>query len=238
MKKNVILFAAVLAGTAMVGCGKETVDGSNIKTPGIAALIDVTATSESLSTVHVDLVVGGSSSNTYVILPSGDKLVATAGTDRKDMSSEGSGEYEAEFATAAGGTEFTVLLDRGAEEDAPNNRGVLPEPFTLGALPTTSPSRATDDITITWDKTDTASDMNIKVEGSCIFIEDIDVAGDSGKHTIPKGTLRSTGGDMPESCDVEVTLTRSRTGSADAIFDKESRFVLNQVRSGKFTSAP
>ncbi|HZF49871.1 MAG TPA: hypothetical protein VE093_14525, partial [Polyangiaceae bacterium] len=94
MNSKIILCAALVSSAALFGCSKEVTSSNNIKTPGIAALIDVTAESESLSTVHVELRVGGSSSNTFVILESGDRLAATANESTKEMSAVAEGEHE------------------------------------------------------------------------------------------------------------------------------------------------
>jgi len=235
--KPIIFFATVLASVAMAACSKETTSSANIRTEGIAALIDVTATSAKASTVHVDLRVGGSSSNTFVILESGDKLTATAGEDAKAMQAESEGEYEAEFATAAAGTEFKVAFERDVDADAVGSRGTMPAPFEIAGLPTTSPSRSGDDFTLTWDP-EKGSDMTIEIDGTCIFSKSIDVAGDPGSQLIAKGTLESTSSSMPTDCDLNVKLTRTATGAADAVFDDESWFRLHQVRTGKFTSKP
>lgn len=237
--KPIILFATVLASVAVGGCSRETTSSANIRTPGIAALIDVTATDSTSSTVHVELRVGGSSSNTFVNLESGDKLTASAGDDVKDMRSDDTaGEYEAEFATAAAGTEFKVMFERDVDEDALGNRGTMPAPFEITGVPTTTPSRVNDDIVITWDPAESGASMELEVTGTCIFSKTIDVPGDKGTHTIAKGTLESTGGDMPKECDLEVTMTRTATGTFDTVFDDESWFRLHQVRRKSFTSKP
>jgi hypothetical protein len=181
--KPIILFATVLASVALGGCSRETTSSANIRTPGIAALIDVTATDSTNSTVHVELRVGGSSSNTFVNLESGDKLTASAGDVVKDLrSDDAAGEYEAEFATAAAGTEFKVMFEREVDEDALGNRGTMPAPFEITGVPTTTPSRVNDDIVITWDPAESGASMEIEVTGSCIFSKPIDVPGDKGTH--------------------------------------------------------
>jgi hypothetical protein len=232
------LCAALVSSAALFGCSKEVTSSNNIKTPGIAALIDVTAESESLSTVHVELRVGGSSSNTFVILESGDRLAATANESTKEMSAVAEGEYEAEFPTAAAETKFSVAFERADGDNALDNSGVMPAPFTIGELPTTKPSRATDEFKITWSPVDSGAQMVAELSGTCIFNKTIDVVGDEGTLVIPKGTLESTGGDMPKECEINVELKRTRVGKADAVFDSESWFKLHQVRRASFVSAP
>src|SRR6185369_3348604 len=115
-----------LLGLFAVGCSKETTSSSNIKTPGIAALIDVYADTDTTATVHVQLRVGGSSSNTYVTLDGSDKLTATAAGKTKTLTVVDTGIYEANFSGVEGGTKFQVTLDRPDDETAKDNSGTLP----------------------------------------------------------------------------------------------------------------
>src|SRR4051812_28938457 len=101
-----------LVGLLLMGCSKETTSSSNIKTGGIAALIDVYADTASSATVHVELKVGGSDSNTYVDLDNGDELVATAGDDMKVLTTRDAGVYEANFSGVGAETPFRVVLNR------------------------------------------------------------------------------------------------------------------------------
>jgi hypothetical protein len=239
MNSKIILGAVLVSSAALFGCSKEVTPSTNIKTAGIAALIDVTAESESLSTVVVELRVGGSSSNTYVDLASGDRLMAKAAEDSKEMTTENeAGVYEAEFPIAAADTPFAVALERADGDNASANTGTMPAPFQIGATPATKPSRATDDITLTWTPVDTSSQMVAELTGTCIFSETVDVVGDEGTLVITKGQLQSTGGDMPKECEITLTMRRTRKGAADPAFDAESSFELHQVRKASFVSAP
>jgi hypothetical protein len=237
MQNNSTFAIAVVLGAAaaLTGC-TETIPSSDIKTSGIAATIEATAPSASESTVHVTLRAGGDESNTYVDLGGGDRIFTTLAGERKEMSSTSTGEYEAEFSEGAGDTTVTVSLEREDGDNAANSTGTLPEPFVVDEV-TASVSRA-DDLVISWSP---ASDeeMDIDLDGTCIFNEDITVASGATSATIPGGSLDSTGQmDMPQTCDLTVKLTRSRAGSADRALDQESSFVLQQVRSIKVTSAP
>lgn len=242
MRSAFILFSMMLVGAVSMGCTRESTSSQNIKTQGMAADIDVTASSDTNSHVLVDLTVGGTGIGaTGVILEGGDKLSATVGGETKELPSTNAGIYEADFATAAAGTEFKIMLERETDEDALNSRGVLPGPFKISSLPAAgmAPSRATDDVVITWDPAEAGSNMTIQVDGSCIFIDTFTVPTDSGTFTIAKGTLKSTMGtdNKPSTCDLNVKIERKATGTVDPIFE-EGEFTLTQVRSGKFTSAP
>jgi hypothetical protein len=235
MKIALIALAALAAAT---GCQqKETVSSSNIRTKGIAATVMVTA-GGAASEVEAKLRVGGDESNTYIILENGDKLVTEVGGEKKDMHAESEGVYTVNFATNAADTEFKVMLDRADDDDALGNVVKMPAPFTIGALPTNSPSRATEDVVVTWDAATNGDDMTMEVSGKCIFDEDFDIPGDSGSFTIEKGKLESTGGSNPEPCDLEIVMWRKRSGSVDTALDSESTIKAGQRRSAKFTSAP
>src|SRR5689334_2536610 len=143
------LASLCLIGLAAVGCSKETTGSSNIKTGGIAALIDVYAEDDTTATVHVELKVGGDSSNTYVDLEGSDKLVATAGDKSKTLSVVDSGIYEADFSGLEPGTEFQVVLDRPDDTTASDNSGTLPDPFDFEE-PASELSRADDDLELAW----------------------------------------------------------------------------------------
>jgi len=226
-----------LLGLFAVGCSKETTSSSNIKTAGIAALTDVYADTDTTATVHVELRVGGSSSNTYVSLDNGDKLIATADGETKTLgTTDEVGIYEAKFSGVGGGTEFSLVLERPNDTTASDNSGTLPDPFTLDK-PTDDLSRKNDPLDVTWAPSGTSDDMDFDFDGSCIFPYS-ESPSDSGTLTLAKGTLDSTGGDMPKACKITVDAHRTRSGIADGKFDSESWFRLHQRRSTTFNSSP
>lgn len=236
MLQRFALVSLCFIGLSALGCSKETTSSSNIKTGGIAALIDVYADDDTTATVHVELRVGGSSSNTYVALEGGDSLTATAAGKTKTLTSVETGVYEADFSGVEGGTEFQVTLDRPEDTTASDNSGILPDPFTLDK-PTADLSRMADDLTLSWSPADTGDDMHVDIDGSCIFPYDHNMS-DTGSFVVDAGKLDSTGGDKPETCNLTAHVERTKDGSADTIFDPESYFKLHQRRSTKFTSNP
>jgi hypothetical protein len=230
------LASLCLLGLSALGCTKETTSSTNIKTPGIVALIDVYADTETTATVHVDLRVGGSKSDVAVTLDNGDKLTATAAGKTKALTATHAGIYEAEFSGVEGGTEFQVTLDRPDDQTSTDNTGTLPDPFALDD-PTPDLSRMTDDLEVTWAPAKSGDPMHLTFDGDCIFPYD-HAASDTGSYVVDKGTLDSTGGDKPKTCDITVDVERTRAGSADSLFDADSWFKLHQRRSASFTSAP
>jgi hypothetical protein len=227
----------ILIGTGLLTGCTETIDSQNLRTQGIAATIRATATSDSETALRATLRAGGDESNTYVALGGGDRIFATGGDKRAEMRAQSTGIYEAEFPLGAANTPFKVDLQRERDDSAPNSTGTLPAPFSVTPLGTTPISRA-NELVIAWTPATDGDAMRIHLDGNCIFFKNIDVPGDTGKHTIAANSLEPTNSMMPESCDVKVEITRARTGKADTTFDSESSFVLEQVRTISFTSAP
>lgn len=228
-----------LVGLALMGCSKETTSSSNIKTGGIAALIDVDDLGGTKgATVKVELRVGGSSSNTYVSLDNGDKLIATAGDVTKEMTAAETGIYTAPFGVVEAGTEFTVTLDRPNDTTAKNNSGTLPDPFEVDVPPTDDKSRKDDDLEVTWAPATTGDKMALEFDGDCIFPTTASAAATATSYVAKAGSISSTGGDKPEACQVSVSLSRTRSGEADSAFDPESYFRLHEIRTTSFSSNP
>ena len=231
------LSVALLAGLLVMGCNnKETTSSANIKTPGIAMLVDVYADTATKATVHVELRVGGSDSNTYVSLENGDELTAVAGDESKVMTARDTGVYEANFTGVAAETPFSVLFNRPHDTSALDNSGALPEPFDLDK-PESGLSRMADDLEVTWAPSGTGDQMDLDFDGDCIYHLH-KAPSDLGSFTVVKGSLDSTGGDMPETCDITLGAQRTRQGTVDGAFDPESWFKLHQRRSTTFSSAP
>src|SRR6185369_2364007 len=232
------LVVAGLVGLLAVACSKETTSSKNIKTGGIAALTDVYADTDTTATVHVELRVGGSSSNTYINLEDGDVLIATAGDQMKTLSmTDEPGKFEAKFTGVGADTAFNVVLERPHDTTASDNSGTLPAPFTLDK-PKDDLSRKNDDLEVTWAPSGSDDAMEFDFDGDCIFPHSPVKPSDSGSFTLGKGELESTGGDKPEACKLTLEATRTRLGNADPAFDSASWFRLHQHRSTSFASAP
>ena len=127
-------------------------------------------------------------------------------------------------------------FERPDDTTASNNSGLLPAPFTLDDPPSNL-SRKDDDLDVTWSPASKGDPMELEFDGDCIFNHSDD-ASDTGTYQVTAGTLDSTGGDKPETCDITANVQRTRSGDADSEFDPESWFRLHQRRSVSFTSAP
>ncbi|RYZ09424.1 MAG: hypothetical protein EOO73_03765 [Myxococcales bacterium] len=235
MFNRIALASLCLASLASVACSKETTSSVNVKTGGIAALIDVYADDETNATVHVELKVGGSSSNTYVDLEGDDELRATVGGVTKTFTARDTGIYEAKFSGVEEDTEFVVTLERPDDVTASGNSGTLPAPYTLDE-PASELSREEEELVLSWDP-DSRDKMTLELDGDCIYPFKKDVP-DTGMYTVAPGTLDSTNDDEPEACDVDVDARRTREGQADSKFDPESYFRLHQRRQVTFVSNP
>jgi hypothetical protein len=236
MKTNMRIGGALLAAVTFLGC-KETTSSEFIRTGGIAALMSVGAESGDAAKVRVELKVGGRDSNTYVILDGGDKLIAKAGTESKDMYSVGEGVYEAELAQG-GQVDFTVSLDREEDEDAPNSRVTLPAAFTIAQpQPGDTLSRADDGLLIAWTPVAEVTGT-VSLSGSCIQSASYDVAGSAGTLVVGPGELKSTDEMMPEGCTVEIVISFAREGVADPAYDEESYIRASQTRRASYFSDP
>ncbi len=236
-RTRILCTALFLAGA---GC-KSTTSSENIRTPGIAMGIVVTAPSAESSTVRATIQVGDTGvTATYVNLEGGDRLLASIdGGEEESMQPESEGVYETGFATGALDTEFKVNFDRTQDDDAPNSVGNLPGPFDLTALTGSTFSR-TEAVEVTWDPSGSGDPMNIAWNGDCVFLGSADIPGDSGTYTLAADTIDATGSDEdpPPTCDVTLTVTRTRSGTPDTGLDPDSYVRLEQVRSTSFTSAP
>lgn len=230
--------ACVLCALAAVGC-KETVEGKHLDTQGIAMVVDVTAKDDSKSEMRIEFLAGGDESNTFVNLED-DEVKVGAGGKTKVIDPQDKGEYETTFATAAGGTEFTVALDRSDadKDDATDNSGVLPEPFTASVDGSGDHSRK-NAVTIKWDPSGDADEVRIDIDGDCVFFTFVDEQADDGEYIVAADELTPISDeDKQKSCEATVTVTRTIFGTTDAVFDPESKFRLHQVRSATFQSVP
>jgi hypothetical protein len=225
---------------ALTGC-KETVEGKYLDTEGIALVAEVTAEADNKSSMTIDFLTGGDESNTYVDL-SADEVTASGGGVKKTISAADQGEYDTSFATGKPGTAFTIGLTRSAKDktDASKTSGKLPDNFKV-TLDQDGDISRTDALTILWDPSGSADEVKIDIDGDCLFFVFEGHEPDDGKFTVPAKDL-IFGGDPKKddkgSCEATVTVTRTNLGEVDPVFDTESKFRLNLVRSTTFQSVP
>jgi hypothetical protein len=226
---------AGLAVTVMaLAAGCKTTSSADLRTGGISAEIHVSATSGSASKVSVQMSPGSGFSPLDVVkLGGGDALYAETGGQRRQMGA-GTFDYEAGFATGAAETAFRVILDRARPDDidAPDSTGTLPMPFDLASLGGATISRS-QSLSLSWSPSGTPDRMVLDIQGSCVEDMAIAIPGDPGTYVLPlDGEIRDP------SCQVTLTLHRSRVGVADPNLNAGSSFLLEQVRTTTFTSVP
>jgi len=228
----------------------EQVDSSAIRTQGIYADFTAISHGEGNVALQANLRVGGSLSNTFIDLVDGDRLEAQHGLDQREMRREvslfGAIDYHARF-DDDGDRTFRIAFMRDthdAEEaaclgdSAPDSTVVLPPPFEVQLdLPDgTRASRRNDDLVVTW--TPSASDtMYVSLEGDCIQDWNKKTR-DDGELRIDSGSLRRDQNSSGDTCEVTVSLVRSREGRVDAAFGEGGHFLGKQVRSAQYFSTP
>lgn len=229
---------ALLALTASlsIGCGATT-SSRNIRTAGVVALIDVASEEGDEAVVTTELVVGGASSNTSLVLEGGDTLSAKRGDDKRTLQAVGGDEYQARF--GGGSDEFVVSFEREGDDDAPNTHGSLPAPFEITSEFDAKPlSRAKDTITLKWSPSGESATVVVELDGDCTHHFKKEVGGDPGKFKIRPGDLTAWKSKKNEACNVDVTITRIATGKPDPALDPDTRMVLRRVRKTRLVSGP
>jgi hypothetical protein len=233
--------ASALLGLSLFGC--TDVDSSNLNTSGIRAELTVTARGDGSASASAGLYVQDSTL-TFVELQAGDALTATTGDQTKPMEKSelfGVIDYYASFPDAdAEGTAFTIAFKRDSDESATGNTATLPAKFNLTAPvgDALSYSRADDDIVITYDNSGKADDMSYSLVGDCLNVYGQALDGDPGTITIPKGTLTLRDATTsPTSCQVTVTVSRTRAGTLDPAFG-EGHMAGVQARTFTFSTMP
>lgn len=220
---------------ALFAC-MEGVESTDVRTSGIYPELRVVADGSGSSRASARLKVGGDDSNTFLNLESGDRLEVTVGDETQTLTSAENYWYSATFQVDAADTEFEFAFIRTEnDETAPRSVVTLPAPFQL-EMGTTEASRAADDVAFSWDPPG-SGELRWEIEGDCVWRE-LDATPDDGSHTIPRDDMRSTANDEAESCPVQLTVERARSGSLDPAFTEGGSAVAYQRRIQSFTSTP
>lgn len=235
MKK---LICGVLCLSPLIAC--ESVSSTDVLTNGMYANLEVSADGSGTSRANAVLRVGGGSSNVYVDLVEGDTLTVKQGEDTVELEKSSVGdfrEYNAEFEVDEEGSAFDFAFTRDVDEGAPSSIVVLPAKFEITAPEVDATISRAEDLTFTWDG---GSDdgMRYNMDGDCVFSEGETLDGDEGTYTIPGGTIESVDENEPETCSIELVLSRVRAGDVDAGFGEGGSAEGVQVRRLKFVSAP
>lgn len=229
----------LMAVVALTGCAQT--DSSDLLTSGIYAAISAQAKGDGTTEVQATLYVGNPINLNFVDLTGDDRLVASHGSQEKVMTEVqllNVVSHHATFTTDSPGDQFQVSFERTVDAGARNSIATLPERFTLGALTTTTWSRA-QMLTLTWDNTSTGTTMRWRVEGDCIELETQQLSADEGTLTIEAGRIKKRMGEnIADECPVTVSVTRSRAGELDRGYGKGGVIEGLQTRTVMLTSTP
>jgi hypothetical protein len=235
----------LLVVVAFVVCAScTTIQSSSLRTSGISAHMQIVGDDTGQTKVSAQFNVDNNSTD-FVDLSTGDTVVASVGGQSQPLSRVsflGTVSYQAAFTGQdADGTLYTIALNRATDVSAPASTCTMPKPFQITA-PTSngSFSRATSDITVTYDTIGTQDSMNWSAGGNCIKgLVGGSVTNDAGSFTIARGTLVPT--DPTQStitCQAQITLTRERPGNLDPHYGSGGSIVAQQVRTVSFNSTP
>ncbi|MCO4745480.1 MAG: hypothetical protein KC912_11880 [Proteobacteria bacterium] len=223
----------------LAGAGCDEIMSTDLETADMSAEIAVFADGSGGSEAEVLLRSGSTASLTFVELTGADILTATLGEDSVEMVGVDLAalhRYEASFDTSPPNETFTFALDREVDAGAPSSTLELPEPFDLGTLPASISD--SDSLEITWSPSGESDAMSIRIEGSCISTFREDISTDDGAWTLPAGSLEPIDGDNPQSCTLDVRLTRSRAGVLDAGFGQGGTIAGKQTRDADVAFSP
>jgi hypothetical protein len=228
-----------LALLAITLAACTTHESSDVLTSGIYASITAQATGNGTTDVGATLYVGNPLGLNFVELTGDDQLLVKSGAMTKEMRETqllGTVSHHVEFATDAEGTQFEVVFARSIDDGAPSSVATLPAKFDVTVAPTTA-SRATT-VQFQWLPAGSADTMSWTATGDCIELASSPMD-DLGSHTIAADRLKKRmGTNIADTCEVTVTLMRSRAGTLDPHYGKGGEVRGIQARTIKFTSTP
>jgi hypothetical protein len=226
---------------ALSACASESVESNDVLTDGIYASFEAVATEDG-TRATATLLVGGSSSNTYVMLGGDDALTVTAAGETLELRErQGFGEryyYDADLATNAEDTVVVFRFERSIDSGAPDSRCTLPRAMTITAPSDGDAfSRMEADVLIAWDTSGTNEPIQLQVQGDCFTAISESFDSDPGEYVIPAATLQSSQ-DPATACQATVTLSRNNNGTLDPAFGEGGSVLCRQVRTTTFRSDP
>ncbi len=230
----VLLFAAL----TWSACACETVKSTDIKTSGLYAELEADAPGSGRVNVKATLRLGAGSL-TFLELTPGESLVATVGSTNRAMSRQsvfGTTWYEASFDGDGEGTAVKVSLARVADSSAPESVATLPAAFVFSAPTANTTVPRSGSLIVSWTGSGAADPMHLSAKGACIQPVDAEVTGASGTHTFAPFTV--AGGNETNTCNVVITLVRTRIGMVDPAYGKGGAFKATVTRTLNLSSTP
>jgi hypothetical protein len=229
-----------IAILAVLGAACTSVKSTDLETSGMAAYIAVTADGQGNAYASAELTVDKNATD-FVDLSPGDSFVATAGGTSQTMARSdllGILSYNTNFSgKGAPGTAYTVALNRAAPDvSAPSSTCSIPQSFDLAAPVAGAALSRGSDVVVTYSNPGQSDPMTYQLSGTCVSNAGGTVPADSGSFTIAKGTLVASG--SLSSCDVTLTVSRTRTGQLDPAYGYGGNISCAQTRTLTFTSTP
>jgi hypothetical protein len=228
---------ALVAFTALpaIAC-TESVDSSDVKTSGVYADMSVVASGNGNSEVSVGLKVGGSNSNTYLVMKNGDSLTAAVDPDTKTLSKSGD-FYKTTFPVEAADTAFVIAFNRPNDTPAPNSTVSLPAPFDIGGIAAGDTVSRGTGFTATWTANLDGDQMHWTLDGDCFFRKDHAFA-DTGSAVFALADFQMHSGDETTTCPANLCVDRTRNGVLDPAYGEGGVIDSAQHRCVAFNSAP
>ena len=210
--------AALAAAALLMVSGCSEVSSEKVKTNDLDVTIVVTGDEDGID-VTASLF---QNFHTTVDLVDGDVLVAS--TDAEDTTLHGSGHQHCPLDVShAPGTEVTVALDRGSEEDAPESTATLPDPVAVLKPQNGRVFDPAKELTITVD--DAPGDLYVAWTGPCVQAGDTYTTPGvvTGRQVaVPADAVQRAAGHETEACTVELEVIRQQEGELDPAYDKGS----------------
>lgn len=237
MMNKAPLWAAALAATT--GCTVPAKSG-DLGTEALAADYDV-ACDGNASVLTATFTDPSSALITYVTLEVGDEVSVSSGDSTEVLSELDLSpliSYVGALPLAEADTPFVFALTRELDGGAPDSEVTLPPPYEInGVNPSVDYSRGTNALSVAWSGDSAGDPMSLTVTGACIEDYIVDLEDESGSAGIDAGALVSRTGSEAETCDLTVTLSRTREGTLDSTFAGGS-ILARQDRSVTVSAAP
>lgn len=228
----------LLSALLITGCAKT--DSMDLLSTGIHAGISAKASGDGTTDVYAVLYVGNPLNLNYVDLTGDDQLIASFGSQEKEMTETtllNIVSHKASFNSDNEGDQFQVAFERSVDDGAPNSIATLPPKFTLDGVPSTW-SRAAN-LSLSWSPIDSTPGhvMGWEVKGECIENESQTLAADIGSLRIEANRIRKRMGEMiADECPMTLTVTRSKRGQLDPGYGEGGTINGQQIRTVMLTT--
>jgi hypothetical protein len=219
-------------------------ESENVKSSGVRAEIEVVADGSGTTDVDVQLEVGSSGGlRTQLELSNGDSLIAYANGEQRTLTKIErlfGTHYVTSFDFDSPNIEFRIALNRNNDVSAPNSTVLLPDPFTITTPQSGERFARNADIVTIWEPG--FSDHSIRIDydlfcsdgESIIVLGTEEVISDSGQHSINATELLGVRANHPSTqngCDLEITVTRARSGNLDPNYGEGGYIKAKQERT-------